>query len=44
MANHAGAICRVLLDGKEIALIRPQPSHANDSIQRMLDQLTGEPS
>lgn len=32
MANHAQAICRVMLDGKEIALIRPQPGHADDGI------------
>lgn len=39
MANYAGAICRVMLDGRETALIRPQPGHANDGIYQDIQTL-----
>lgn len=39
MANQFGTICRVMLDGKEIALIRPQPGHAEDGIYQDIGTL-----
>lgn len=40
MANQAGSVCRVLLDGEEIALIRPHQSHSGDvSYQRIAESV-----
>lgn len=38
LANQMGTACRVLLDGKEIATVRPHPTHSDDEPYRVIQE------